>query len=153
MTRTLLPFLLKVQKMQKMQKGTDDIFRTSWNFLPKCRLSPFVPFVLLLLASCAAPPDTSRLKVIVGAQLDPGHERPRIEHSVIVIRNGKFEAVGPQQSTPVPKGAQMISGIGKLVTPAPSTALIAGGEPADLVLRDAATNSAEQIMHDGEWLK
>ena len=110
-----------------------------------------LPF-LLLLASCAAPPDTSGLKVIVGAQLDAGHERPRIEHSVIVIRNGKFESVGPQQSTPVPKGAQMISGSGKLVTPAPSTALIAAGEPADLVLRDAATNAAERSMHDGDWL-
>ena len=30
----------------------------------------------------------------------------------------------------------MISGSGKLVTPVPSTAMIAPGEPADLVLRD-----------------
>jgi hypothetical protein len=53
----------------------------------------------------------------------------------------------------VPKGAQITSGMGKLVTPIPSSALIAPGEPADLVLRDAATKSAEKIMHDGEWLK
>jgi hypothetical protein len=89
----------------------------------------------------------------VGAQLDPGHENPKLEHSVIVIRDGKFQAVGPQASTPVPKGAQITSGMGKLVTPIPSSALIAPGEPADLVLRDAATKSAEKIMHDGEWLK
>ena len=107
---------------------------------------------LVLLASCASPSDSSE-KVIVGAQLDPGHDNPRLEHSVIVIRDGKFQAVGPQASTPVPKGAQMISGMGKLVTPIPSSALIAAGEPADLVLRDAVTNSAEMIMHDGEWLK
>ena len=107
---------------------------------------------LVLLASCASPSDSS-VKVIVGAQLDPGHDNPRLEHSVIVIRDGKFQAVGPQASTPVPKGAQMISGMGKLVTPIPSSALIAAGEPADLVLRDAVTNSAEMIMHDGEWLK
>ena len=105
----------------------------------------------LLLAGCTAPP--SPVKVIVGAELDPGHDNPRLEHSVIVIRDGKFQAVGPQESTPVPKGAQMISGRGKLVTPVPSTALIAVGEPADLVLRDASTTSAEMIMHDGEWLK
>ena len=74
---------------------------------------------LILLASCGSPSDQSPVKVIVGAQLDPGHDNPRLEHSVIVIRDGKFQAVGPQQSTPVPKGAQMISGIGKLVTPAP----------------------------------
>ena len=109
--------------------------------------------MLGLLASCGSPSASSPVKVIVGAQLDPGHDRPRLEHSVIVIRDGKFEAVGPQASTPVPKGARITSGMGKLVTPAPSTAVIAAGEPADLVLRNAATNSAEQIMHDGEWLK
>ena len=57
----------------------------------------------------------------------------------------------------VPKGAQLTSGMGKLVTPAPGSAnvirVIAAGEPANLVLRDAATQSAEMTMHDGEWLK
>ena len=109
--------------------------------------------LLCLLASCGSPSDGSSIKVIVGAQLNPGRDQPRLEHSVIVIRDGKFQAVGPQASTPVPKGAQITSGMGKLVTPAPSTALIAAGEPADLVLRDAATNSAEMTMHDGEWLR
>jgi hypothetical protein len=109
--------------------------------------------MMCLLASCGATSDSSPVKVIVGAQLDPGHERPRLEHSVIVIRDGKFQAVGPQASTPVPKGAQITSGMGKLVTPMPSTSMIAVGEPADLVLRNAATNSAEVIMHDGEWMK
>jgi len=108
---------------------------------------------LILLASCGSPSENSPVKVIVGAQLDPGRDNPRLEHSVIVIRDGKFQAVGPQQSTPVPKGAQITSGMGKLITPAPSSALIAPGLHADLVLRDAATNSAEMIMHDGEWLK
>jgi cytosine/adenosine deaminase-related metal-dependent hydrolase len=109
--------------------------------------------LIWLLASCGSPADSSPVKVIVGAQLDPGHDNPRLEHSVIVIRDGKFQAVGPQASTPVPKGAQITSGMGKLVTPIPSSSLIAVGEPADLVLRDAATNSAEMIMHAGEWLK
>jgi cytosine/adenosine deaminase-related metal-dependent hydrolase len=114
------------------------------------RIALLLPF---LLASCGSPSESSPVKVIVGAQLDPGHENPKLEHSVIVIRDGTFQAVGPQASTPVPKGAQIISGMGKLVTPVPSTALIAPGAPADLVLRDAATKSAEKIMHDGEWLK
>ena len=109
--------------------------------------------LLWLSASCGSPSAEPQVKVIVGAQLDPGHDRPRIEHSIIVIRDGKFEAVGLQSEIPVPKGAQMISGKGKLVTPDPSTSVIAAGEPADLVLRDAATNSAEMIMHEGEWLK
>jgi hypothetical protein len=120
--------------------------------LAKCRLTPLSVLVLLafLLVSCASP---SEVKVIVGAKLDPGHDQPRLEHSVIVIRDGKFLAVGPQALIPVPKGAQITSGTGKLVTPATSSALIAAGEPADLVLRDAVTNSAEKVMHDGEWLK
>jgi hypothetical protein len=112
-----------------------------------------ITLVSLLLLSCGSLSDVSPVKVIVGAKLDPGRDAPRLEHSVIVIRDGKFQAVGPQQSTPVPKGSQMISGMGKLITPAPGSALIAPGEPANLVLRDAATNSAEMIMHDGEWLK
>jgi hypothetical protein len=111
-----------------------------------------IPVLLaILLVSCAAP--VSSVKVIVGAQLDPGHDNPRLEHSVIVIRDGKFQAVGPQQSTPVPKGAQMISGSGKLVTPVPGSALIAAGQPADLLLRNTATGSVERVMHDGEWSK
>jgi hypothetical protein len=113
--------------------------------------------LICLLASCGSPSESSPVKVIVGAQLDPGRDQPRLEHSVIVIRDGKFQAVGPQQSTPVPKGAQITSGMGKLVAPAPGTAtvirVIAAGEPADLVLRDAATGSVEMAMHDGEWLK
>ena len=109
-------------------------------------------FLAILLVSCASP-TASGVKVIVGAKLDPGQDHPRLEHSVIVIRDGKFLAVGPQASTPVPKGSEMISGSGKLVTPVPGTALIAPGEPADLVLRDADTNEAKRVMHDGEWLK
>jgi len=115
-------------------------------------MKPLLLFAIVFLASCGSN-SSSPVKVIVGAQLDPGHDNPRLEHSVIVIRDGKFQAVGPQASTPVPKGAEMISGSGKLITPVPSSALIAAGEPADLVLRDAATNSAEMIMHNGEWLK
>ena len=149
----------------KTLKGTDDIsrglLRTPGTILPaKCRLSPLAPILLLLLcllASCGSPSDGSPVKVIVGAQLDPGRGQPRLEHSVLVIRDGKFQAVGPQASTPVPKGAQITSGMGKLVTPAPGSAnvirVIAAGEPANLVLRDAATQSAEMTMHDGEWLK
>jgi len=117
-------------------------------------MTKLLPLLLIwLLASCGSPGDSSPVKVIVGAQLDPGHDNPRLEHSIIVIRDGKFEAVGPQASTPVPKGAQITSGMGKLITPAPISSLIAAGERADLVLRDAATNSAEKVMHDGEWLK
>jgi imidazolonepropionase-like amidohydrolase len=110
-----------------------------------------IPVLLAFLLVCCASP--SDVKVIVGAKLDPGRDNPRLEHSIVVIRDGKFEAVGPQASTPVPKGAQITSGMGKLVTPPPGSSLIAAGEPADLMLRDAATDSVEKTMHDGEWLQ
>ena len=137
-------------------KGSDDILlarRRSKRAraLAKCRLTPLA--LIFLLAACGFPGDSSPVKVIVGAQLDPGSGNPRLEHSVIVIRDGKFQAVGPQASTPVPKGAQITSGMGKLITPAPNGSRIAAGEPADLILRDTATNSAEMTMRDGEWLK
>ena len=108
---------------------------------------------LLLLVSCGDPSGSSPVKVIVGARLDPGRDNPRLEHSVIVIRDGKFQAVGPQASTPVPKGAEMISGSGMLVAPVTGGAWIAPGEPADLQLRDTATGSVEMTMRGGEWLK
>ena len=116
-------------------------------------MKKWIPLVFMMLASCVSSSDSSPVKVIVGAQLDPGHANPKLEYSVIVIRNGKFQAVGPQASTPVPKGSQTIQGRGKLITPNPGTALIAPGEPADLIMRDAATQSVEMVMHDGEWLK
>jgi hypothetical protein len=119
--------------------------------IPLTALTLLLP--MLLLVSCGDPSGSSPVKVIVGARLDPGRDSPRLEHSVIVIRDGKFQAVGPQASTPVPKGSQVISGSGKLVTPVPGGALIAAGGPADLVLRDTATGSTERIMHRGEWLK
>jgi len=107
----------------------------------------------LWLTSCGSPSVSPPVKVIVGAQLDPGHGNPKLEYSVIVIRDGKFQAVGPEASTPVPKGSQTIHGRGKLITPNPDSALIAPGEPANLLMRDAATSSVEMTMQGGEWLK
>jgi len=99
--------------------------------------------------SCSQPnPD---LQVIVGARLEPGGGQPALEHSVLVISDGKFQAVGPQQTTPVPKGAEVTRGIGKLVTPSSEAGVIAAGKPADLILRDASTLSVEKTMHDGKW--
>jgi hypothetical protein len=94
-----------------------------------------------LLASCTSPQD-SGIKVIVGARLDS------IPYSVIVIANGKIVAAGPQADVPVPKGAEITRGTGKLVV-----GRIAPGEPADLALQDAATGRTEKQMRAGEWLK
>jgi hypothetical protein len=96
---------------------------------------------LLTLAGCTSPQD-SGVKAIVGARLDG------IPYSVVVIANGKITAAGPQADVPVPKGAEITRGIGKIVS-----GHIAPGEPADLVLQDASTGQTEMTMHNGEWLK
>src|SRR5207249_3073216 len=70
----------------------------------------------LLLGMCACTsPESSGIQVIVGARLEPGPSQPAIEHSVIVISDGKIQAIGPQASVPVPKGAEVVRGTGKLV--------------------------------------
>ena len=104
------------------------------------------------LAACTSPSD-SGVKAIVGARLDPGPGYASIPYSVIVIEGGKIRALGPQAEVPVPKGAEITRGNGKLVRPLPSGATLAPGKPADLVLRDASTGAAELVMHNGDWIK
>jgi len=56
--------------------------------------------------------------------------RAPIEYSVVVIEDGKFREAGPQASTPVPKGAQMIRGIGMTIEAVPGGVAIEPGQPA-----------------------
>jgi hypothetical protein len=99
------------------------------------------------LAACVSP-EESGVKVIVGAKLIAAPGRAPIDYSVVVIEKGKFREVGPQQSTPVPKGADMTRGIGMTVEPLPGGGPIEAGKPADLVLK----GSTDRIMKAGEWV-
>jgi imidazolonepropionase-like amidohydrolase len=56
-------------------------------------------------------------KALVGARIFDGTGKPVIENGVIVIRNGKIEAIGPSTKVKAPKGAQTIDVTGKTVTP------------------------------------
>ncbi len=103
---------------------------------------------LMLLAGCVHPGD-SGVQVIVGAKLDPGPGRTPVEYSVVVIADGKFQAVGPQSSTPVPTGAKMTSGLGMTVEPIPGGGPIEPGRPANLVLK----GDRERIMRAGAWVQ
>jgi|SRR6516162_8557664 hypothetical protein len=100
----------------------------------------------LLLAVCVAvltacvSPQESGVKVIVGAKLGA------VDYSVVVIANGKFQAVGPQATTPVPKGAEITSGLGMTIEPVPG-GQIEVGQPANLMLK----GGTERIMRNGEW--
>ena len=97
-------------------------------------------FALFFLAGCREP-EQARVKAIVGAKLGS------MEHSVVVIEGGKIRDVGPQSSTPVPKGAEITSGLGSTLVPA-SGGAIEPGKPADLSLEGASTRT----MRAGEWV-
>lgn len=101
-----------------------------------------------MLLGCVSPQE-SGVKVIVGAKLDPGAGRPPIDHSVVVIAEGRFQAVGPQATTPVPKGAEMTGGLGMTIEPAPGGGPIEPGQPANLILKGAS----ERTMRNGEWVE
>jgi hypothetical protein len=107
--------------------------------------------LVALLIACT-PPQESGVKVIVGAKLIAAPGAAPIEYSVVVVEGGKFREVGPQSSTPVPKGAEMTRGLGMIVEPATGGGAIAAGKPADLILKDEKT-SAERMMHNGEWVR
>jgi len=109
-----------------------------------------IPTVLAALSMTACiSPESSGLKVIVGARLIAAPGQPPIEYSVVVIENGKFRDVGPQATVPVPKGAELTRGIGMTIEPAPGSGPIEPGRPADLVLRGAT----QRVMRDGQWVQ
>jgi hypothetical protein len=110
-------------------------------------MKKLLAFAILLLAGCNSPQE-SGVKVIVGARLIAAPGRTPVEYSVVVIDGTKFREVGPQSSTPVPKGAEMTRGIGMTIESVPSGGPIEPGQPANLVLK-GATN---RVMKNGEWM-
>lgn len=102
----------------------------------------------VVLAGCVNPED-SGMRVIVGAKLEAGDGQSPIEYSVVVVKDGKFQAVGPQATTPVPIGAEITRGNGMTIEPAPGGNPIAVGRPANLVLK----GDHERIMRSGAWVQ
>jgi hypothetical protein len=107
-----------------------------------------VVFCAVALLACVSPRE-SGVKVIVGAKLDPGGGRPPIDYSVVVVADGKVQAVGPQATTPVPKGAEITRGLGMTIEPAPDSGPIQPGQPANLILK----GKTERTMRNGEWVE
>jgi hypothetical protein len=103
---------------------------------------------LIFPAGCLHPED-SGVQVIVGAKLELGAGQPPLEHSVVVIADGKFQAVGPQASTPVPVGAKMTQGLGMTIQPVSPAEPIESGRPANLVLK----GDRRRMMRAGVWVE
>ena len=112
-----------------------------------------VCLLALVLCGCAEPTVEPGLKAIVGGRLETSLDAEPIPYSVIIIVGGKIRALGPQASTPVPKGAETIAAKGKVIRPMPYDAKLAPGGPANLMLLNAESGAPDSILRDGEWLK
>lgn len=108
---------------------------------------------LLLLGACSEPGTEPGLKALVGGRLEASLEAEPVPFSVVVIGSGKIRAMGPQQTVPVPKGAETISTKGMVVRPMPQDGEIKVGEPANLMLIDAETGAPDKVMRDGSWVR
>ena len=74
-----------------------------------------VLLAVALIASTRAAP--APLTVIVGATLvDAGGKGP-VEDAIVVIRDGRIEAVGDRARTPIPKGALLVDGRKAVLAP------------------------------------
>ena len=84
-------------------------------------LRPRVPFLaallpLLLAAACAPADQGSPATVYEGARLISG-DGGVVEDGVLVVRDGRFAAVGPRGEVEVPRGATRVDLAGKTVMP------------------------------------
>jgi imidazolonepropionase-like amidohydrolase len=83
------------------------------------KLALFTSFAALAIAAACGssePEMVPGLKAFTGAQLFDGENSPA-GPSVIVVRDGRIEAVGPASQVQVPPGAETIDLTGKFVTP------------------------------------
>jgi hypothetical protein len=112
-------------------------------------MKPIVLVLLLMAMTACVSPEESGVKAIVGARLIAAPGRAPVDYSVVVIEKGKIREVGPESSTPVPKGAELTRGMGMTVEPLPGGGQIEAGKPADLVLK----GSTDRVMKAGEWVR
>lgn len=109
-------------------------------------------YLLLALAaigiasSCTHPSaEGVRPIAIAGARLETGGGNPAIDYSIVIVEDGKFRAVGPQTSVPMPKEAEIVDGLNHTIVPDGNP--IAVGQPANLILK--GPNGRK--MREGVW--
>src|SRR6266545_6530751 len=59
----------------------------------------------------------ANVKAFVGAQIIDGTGRPAIGNAVLIVRDGRVEAVGPSSKVHPPRGAPIINLAGKFIIP------------------------------------
>ena len=76
-------------------------------------------FPLLILTGCGTeePPPVEGLTTFVGGSVFDGTGSDPIEDAVLVVREGRIEAIGPMETIPIPDGAERIDVSGKTIIP------------------------------------
>lgn len=110
-----------------------------------------------LTIGCQSGNQVSGLKVLIGATavIAPGSDP--IEDSVIVISGETIRAAGMRKDVPIPQDSERTNLAGKWIVPV-LNGHIAVGEPADLLVLDAAPSgqgprlgAASRRMVRGQW--
>ena len=85
----------------------------------KIRSMVLLVLVLCVLGACGGPPPEPEegLYAFVGARVIDGTGNLAMEDAVLVVRDGKIEAVGPQSALPPPPTANQIDVTGKTIMP------------------------------------
>jgi imidazolonepropionase-like amidohydrolase len=78
---------------------------------------PLLPEFSLSREPEASIPSVAQTFAIEGASIWDGTGSAAIRDGVIVVSNGRIQAIGPRASTPIPKGATIVSGGGKTLIP------------------------------------
>src|SRR3989304_378582 len=83
------------------------------------KILPLAPTPAILSAGCAPPPppEPDGSKAFVGVRLFDGTGASPVESAVIVVRDGRIEAVGPADAVEISPGAERIDLAGKFVVP------------------------------------
>jgi imidazolonepropionase-like amidohydrolase len=71
----------------------------------------------LILASVSQSPAPARVQAFTGARLVDGTGQPAIDEAVLVVRDGRVDAVGTKQAVSPPQGAQIIDLAGRFIVP------------------------------------
>lgn len=82
------------------------------------KLSSFAAIVAAVLAATSLPAQSAAgLKAYTGARIVTGLGTQTIENGVLLVRQGRIEAVGPAAEVQVPAGAEQIPLTGKTIIP------------------------------------
>ena len=76
-------------------------------------------FPVFLLGGCATeePPPVEGLTAFVGGSVFDGTGSGLVDDAVLVVREGRIEAIGPTETTPIPDGAARVDVSGRTIIP------------------------------------